>query len=226
MPITIYSQPENQGVHKPKPATFNVGADSPTELKFKWYWNDGDGWRRVGGGTPPPPGTFSGADTESLTVNTGTGIDHGLFKCVLTNEGGDPFVWTQEASLTVSPEEQILVVPQTVTGTYKTGGGTKGSCPGPYSGAVSYTAPGTTKKWFTAPAGTTKITATDKSNFSTTRVEIIELQRMAVSCGLQTATFAKPVAGYQYAFTVYFGTGSGMDGPPDGTQISVVIAWT
>ena len=123
-------------------------------------------------------------------------------------------------------KEKILVAPQTVTGAYKTGGGTRGSCPGPYSGVVSYTAPNTTKKWFTAPPNTTKITATDKSGFYSTRVEIIELQRMAVSCGFQGATFAKPTVGYQYAFNVYFGTGSGVDGPPDGTQISLLIEWT
>ena len=76
MPITIYSEPADQGVNLGETAIFSVGAESNTELKFHWSWNNGDGWQPIDDTHPNP--AFSDFKTESLKVKTGTGFGHAL----------------------------------------------------------------------------------------------------------------------------------------------------
>lgn len=204
-PIEITLQPADQLVEAGDSATFFVEA-RPDALTYQWY--------KVEDGRT---NELKGADREILTTGPIPADEAALYQCKVSNAFGCQ--WTRQASLTVVPKGYRTMSVQAVYGAYRAGAGTKGNCPGNFSGTVTLTAPNGSK-WFTS-TNPGPISARAAYASTPVRVEITELQRMAVSCGLGSAIFSDGKAKYQYAITCYFGSPA----PANGTPILISISW-
>jgi hypothetical protein len=93
--------------------------------------------------------------------------------------------------------------PIIVFGTPLSGGGTKGSCPGPYIGFVAYTKT-LSEGWGWAPiAGATVLTATDGSGRTDTKIQYCGAYGDS-GCAQTTVTIPYPPFSPVYQFGIYF----------------------
>ncbi len=203
--IEITREPADQQVEVGDTATFFVEA-KPDAINYQWY-------KIENGKTNELPN----AVTEIFTTEPIKANEAALYQCRLSNDFGEE--WTRQAALTVVPKGFKTLALQAVYGAYRPGAGTKGNCPGNYLGTVTLTAANGSKWFKSTKVG--PITATATYGATPVRIEITELQRMAVSCGLGSAIFSDGKANNLYQFIAYFGSPA----PPAGASILFKINW-
>jgi hypothetical protein len=93
--------------------------------------------------------------------------------------------------------------PITVFGAPYAGGGSQGSCPGPYAGYVNYTKT-VSQGWGWAPiAGATVLTASDGSGRTDTKIQYVG-NYGDNGCNQTTVTIPYPPMSTKYRFTIFF----------------------
>jgi hypothetical protein len=189
--------------------------------------NNADGYQWLINGVPA-----GGQTNNSLTIaNAGIG-DVGLYSCEVFNGGEmvptrtasvevEAAAGTTTASPTaakattastlatgamtasMSPASMPAGGPIIVLGTPYPGGGSQGSCPGPYTGYVAYTKT-VSKGWGWAPiTGATVLTAADGSGRTDTKIQYCGAYGDA-GCAQTTVTIPYPPYSPVYRFTIYF----------------------
>lgn len=101
----------------------------------------------------------------------------------------------------VAPAGVLGGGPITVFGTPLSGGGKKGSCPGPYTGYINYTKT-VSQGWGWSPSGTVH-TVADGSGRTDTKVEFIGAYGDS-GCNQTTVSIPNPTYSPVYRFTIYF----------------------
>lgn len=98
--VTITSNPGNQSVNSGDPSTFTVGASTnevSSTLTYEWQENDGSGFAALAEGA-----TYTGTNTDTLTITDSTGLDGYLYRCkVSTTSAISPEATSNSATLTV-----------------------------------------------------------------------------------------------------------------------------
>jgi hypothetical protein len=186
-PFIIY-QPDDQFVPFGSNATFSVTAVNA----------DGYQWLRNGNAIA--------SGTNSTLVIQNAGIqDVSYYSCSVFK--GMESIPTRLASLQVYTnwiDPKTGVDPMVVYSFPYPGGGSGGSCPGPYVGFVTYTLP-YTNGWGWAPDtanGNTVFTATD-TNSTSTKIQYFGEYGDA-GCNQTTVTVPSPAFSPVYRFTIYF----------------------
>jgi hypothetical protein len=181
--------------------------------------NNADGYQWLCNGVP-----LDGQTNNALVIQN-TGInDVGLYSCEVFN--GDQSVPTRAASVCVETTASAAKVGTSTAGTMTakattsgalaasmpaggpiivygapyTGGGSKGSCPGPYAGYVVYTKPPSQGWGWTTISGMAH-TATD-TNRTDTKIEYTGYYGDS-GCA-QTGVTINPTYSPAYRFTIYF----------------------
>ena len=184
----IFWQPEDQLAPMRTNATFIVKA------------TNADGYQWLRNGKP-----VTGASNNSLTI-TNTGVnDVGYYSCEVFK--GPEGVPTRAASLMVftsSIDPDTGVDPVTVFGLPLLGGGSQGTCPGPFVGYVNYTKT-LQQGWGWAPDttnGNTVFTAVDTNRMDT---KILYVGAYGDnSCNQTSVTVPYPTYSPLYRFAIYF----------------------
>lgn len=177
--------------------------------------NNANGYQWLRNGVPVDGQTNSILAIQNAGIN-----DVGLYSCEVFN--GDQAVPTRAASVeAVAAGNNVASVnttangnvvmasgvlgggPITVFGTPSSGGGRKGTCPGPYAGVVAYTKT-ISQGWGWAPiVGATILTAADGSGRANTKVEYVGAYGDS-GCAQTTVTIPYPPYSPVYRFTIYF----------------------
>jgi len=176
--------------------------------------NNANGYQWLRNGLP-----VEGQTNSILTIQNAGVSDVGLYSCQVLN--GDQAVPTRAASVeavvggdntaaaSTSGNGNVVIAsgvlgggPITVFGTPILGGGSQGSCPGPYTGVVAYTKT-VSQGWGWAPiSGATVLTATD-TNRTDTKVQYCGAYGDN-GCAQTTVTIPYPPYSPVYRFTIYF----------------------
>ncbi len=181
----IILQPEDQLVPIGSNATFTVKAENADA--YQWLFNGN---------------ALNGATNTSFTIQNAQTTDVGFYSCNIFQ--GAQSVPTRAASLMVyvsSIDPQTGVDPVVVFGLPVVSGGSQGTCPGHYTGYVSYSkqgsgwAPDTTN-------GNTIFTATD-TNRANTKVQYLGLYGDN-GCDQTSVTVPNPPISPVYEFGIYF----------------------
>lgn len=185
--------------------------------------NNADSCQWLRNGVP-----LAGQTNSTLTINNAGVGDVALYSCQVFDGGPNSgnMVPTRAASLQVetagapsmnaaSPDTastsstSVMTAsmpaggPITVSGTPVLGSGSRGTCPGPYTGWVAYTKP-VSQGWGWAPTpGATTLTATDGSGRTDTKVQYVGAYGDN-GCGQTSVTIPYPPFSPVYRFTVYF----------------------
>jgi hypothetical protein len=184
----IILQPEDQMVPFASNATFSVTALNTDA--YQWLRN----------GNP-----LAGQTNTSLTISDCGLSDVGYYSCNLFKD--IEVVPTRSAELTVytnSIDPQTGVDPVVVFGLPVLGGGSQGSCPGPYAGYVNYTKT-IANGWGWAPDtsnSNTVFTASD-TNRTDTKIEYGG-KYGDNNCGQTSVTVPYPAGSPVYRFTIFF----------------------
>lgn len=184
----IIWQPENQLVPMETNATFIVKA------------TNADGYRWLRNGV-----VVDGQTNNSLTITNAGVNDVGYYSCEVFK--GIEGVPTRAASLMVftsSIDPLTGVDPVTVFGIPLPGGGSQGSCPGHYTGYVSYTKT-VQQGWGWAPDttnGNTIFTAVD-TNRTDTKIQYFGAYGDG-GCNQTSVTVPYPAISPVYEFCIYF----------------------
>lgn len=208
---TILQQPLDQCVALGGTATYSVVATNVTS--YQWLFNGV---------------TMDGQTNSSLTVSNVDLTSVGYYSAFVFN-GGDSVptrsaaldVYTTGESTSSTPTSPTKSSSTTATsssispltgnsptlvvyGLPVSGGGSSGSCPGKYSGYVTFVP---TNGWGFAPAtNATTYSATD-TNLTTTKVQYVGAYG-DVGCNQTTVTIPYPTLSPQYRFAIYFPSGS------------------
>src|ERR1035437_4514506 len=178
----ITSQPEDQAVAFGSNVTFTVNADIADS--YQWLHN----------------GVMMDGQTNStLTLGSVRIEDVGYYSCFVTK--GTEAVPTRAAILnvyTLTAGEPIIVY-----GTPFAGGGSQGTCPGPYAGYVSYTKT-VAQGWGWAPSPNTTVhTASDGAGRTDTKVQYGG-RSGDNNCNQTSVTIPDPTTSTKYRFAIYF----------------------
>lgn len=184
----IFDQPDDQSVPFGSNATFSVTALNANG--YQWSFN----------------GNAITNGTNSTLVIQNAGIQNvGYYSCDVFK--GDESVPTRSALLQVYTnwiDPQTGVDPMVVYSFPYPGSGSGGSCPGPYTGYVTFQKP-YTNGWGWAPDttnGNTIFTATD-GNSTNTKVQYMGAYG-DIGCNQTTVTVPNPAFSPVYRFTIYF----------------------
>jgi len=201
---------------QPVDQTVLVGANVVLSVQA----NNADGYQWLYNGVPQ-----DGQTNNTLVIQNAGINDAGLYSCEVSN--GDQAVPTRVASVEVETTANVTAAnaitasahtasattasvsaaslpaggPINVYGTPYLGGGSKGSCPGPYAGYVAYTKT-VSQGWGWSPAGTVH-TAADGSGRTDTKIEYIGAYGDS-GCAQTTVTIPNPTYSPVYRFTIYF----------------------
>lgn len=154
-----------------------------------------DGYQWLRNGVP-----IEGQTDSSLTIaNVGTN-DVGLYSCEVSKDGET--VPTRTATLNVVAAAATSGGPITVFGTPYPGGGSQGSCPGPYAGYVNYIKTAS-QGWGWAPVSGMAHTASDGSGRTDTKIEYGG-RSGDEGCHQTSVSIPNPTFSTKYRFTIYF----------------------
>lgn len=185
----IILQPEDQLIPIGSNATFTVVATNGP-LAYQWLRNG----NAIGGQT-----------NDSLTIGNAQIADVASYSCNVFKDAES--VPTRAASLMVftsSIDPQTGVDPIVVFGTPTLGSGSSGTCPGAYTGFVSYSKT-VQQGWGWAPDtsnGNTTFTATD-TNRTDTKIQYLGAYGDN-GCNQTTVTVPNPPTSPVYRFGIYF----------------------
>jgi len=185
----ILRQPEDQLVPIGSYAVFVVIATNGP-LAYQWFCNGV---------------ALAGQTNETLVITNAQVSDVGFYSCGVIR--GMELVPTRAASLMVftsSIDPQTGVDPIVVFGIPLPGGGSQGTCPGPYTGYVNYTKI-VQQGWGWAPDttnGNTLFTATD-TNRMDTKIQYFGAYGDG-GCNQTSVTVVNPPYSPVYRFTIYF----------------------
>jgi hypothetical protein len=155
-----------------------------------------DGYQWLRNGIP-----MDGQTNSSITIQNAGTNDVGLYSCNVSQSSGGA-VPTRAATLIVMKASNLLGGgPITVFGTPLLGGGSQGSCPGPYAGFVTYTKT-ISQGWGWSPTGTTH-TVADGSGRTDTKIQYLGLYGDN-GCNQTTVTIPNPTYSPVYIFAIYF----------------------
>ena len=179
---TITAQPVDQAVTVGSNAVLSVQAVNADS--YQWLSNGV---------------AIEGQTDSSLTIaNVGTN-DVGLYSCEVSKDGET--VPTRAATLNVVTASLPGGGPITVFGTPYPGGGSQGTCPGPYAGYVNYIKTAS-QGWGWAPSGTVH-TASDGSGRTDTKIEYVG-RSGDEDCDQTSVSIPNPTFSTKYRFTIYF----------------------
>ena len=180
---TITAQPVDQAVTAGSNAVLSVQAVNADS--YQWLSN----------------GVAIEGQTNSTLTLENIGVDNaGLYSCNVSQSGGDA-VPTRAASLNVVTASLPGGGPITVYGAPYFGGGSQGSCPGPYAGYVNYTKT-ISQGWGWAPAGTVH-TAADGGGRTDTKIVYVGISYDS-GCHQTSVTIPHPPISAKYRFSIYF----------------------
>ena len=180
---TITAQPVDQAVTVGSNAVLSVQAVNADN--YQWLSN----------GVAIEGQTNTTLTLENVGVN-----DAGSYSCNVSQSGGDA-VPTRAASLNVVTASLPGGGPITVFGAPYPGGGSQGSCPGPYAGYVNYTKT-VSQGWGWVPTGTVH-TASDGSGRTDTKIVYLG-KRTDNGCDQTSVIIPNPPVSTAYRFTIYF----------------------
>ena len=180
---TITAQPVDQAVTVGSNAVLSVQAVNADN--YQWLSN----------GVAIEGQTNTTLTLENVGVN-----DAGSYSCNVSQSGGDA-VPTRAASLNVVTASLPGGGPITVFGAPYPGGGSQGSCPGPYAGYVNYTKT-VSQGWGWVPTGTVH-TASDGSGRTDTKIEYVG-RTGDEECDQTSVSIPNPTFSTKYRFTIYF----------------------
>jgi len=180
---TITAQPVDQAVTVGSNAVLSVQAVNADN--YQWLSN----------------GVAIEGQTNSSLVIEQVGVeDAGSYSCNVSQSGGDA-VPTRAASLNVVTASLPGGGPITVFGAPYPGGGSQGSCPGPYAGYVNYTRT-VSQGWGWAPTGTIHKASDGSGRTDTT---VVYLGKYGDNdCNQTTVTIPNPAPSPKYRFAIYF----------------------
>ena len=185
----ILFQPEDQLVPIGSSAIFIVVATNGP-LAYQWFRN----------GT-----AISGQTNDTIVIQNAQVSDVGFYSCYIRKSWES--VPTRTASLMVftsSVDPDTGVDPVTVFGLPLLGGGSQGTCPGPFAGYVNYINP-PQQGWGWAPDttnGNTVFTAVD-TNRTNTKIQYVGAYGDA-GCNQTSVTVPSPAISPVYRFAIYF----------------------
>ena len=170
--------------------------------------NNADGYQWLRNGVP-----VDGQTNSDLAIaNAGTN-DVGLYSCEVSKGAGTVPTRAANVSVVMASSSAVMTSssvatasmtgggPITVYGTPLLGGGSKGSCPGPYVGYVNYTKT-ISQGWGWTPTGTVH-TAADGSGRTDTKIEYVGAYGDS-GCNQTIVTIPNPTYSPAYRFTIYF----------------------
>jgi len=183
----ITLQPEDQMVYLGSNATFTVKAVNA----------DGYQWLRNGGSMPDQTNT-------SLIITNAQISDVGYYLCNVYKDSET--VPTRAASLMVytnTVDPQTSIDPITVFGFPLLGGGSQGTCPGPYVGYINFTKT-IAQGWGWKPdTNTTTVFTASDANRTDTKIQYGG-KYGDNACGQTTVTVPNPTISSAYRFAIYF----------------------
>jgi hypothetical protein len=178
----VTAQPVDQAVP--------IGSDAVLSVQAV----NADGFQWLRNGAPVDGETNSSLVIQDVVIN-----DAGLYSCEVSKANGE-VVPTRTATLNVTaclPGGGPIIV----FGTPYLGGGSQGTCPGPFAGYVNYIKP-SSQGWGWAPIAGTAHTATDL-NRNDTKVEYVGRYGDS-GCDETTVSIPDPTISPKYRFTIYF----------------------
>ncbi len=250
--VVLALDPQDQMIEAGRSASFSVIVDDPSsdlanDYDYQWMKN---GKKLIDGIIPNL--RIGGIKSPTLTISAVVDGDVGWYACQVTgknNSGKDRnAVISDSAGLYIVKPDQTLLgsAPHITSTTVPVSGplnpvsGTAGTCPGAYTGKVTYLT-STGSQWFTPPsASTTNLTVTVPYSGTFSRnykvaVEIVQSTTLKRSCGSEPST---PNADFIYKFTtgnpfdvtkrycitVYIVGGTTL--PSSGTPIPATLTWS
>jgi hypothetical protein len=196
---------------QPLDQTVPVGANVVLSVQA----NNADGYQWLCNGVPQDGQTNSALVIQNAGIN-----DVGLYSCQVSKDAetvptraANVSVFTTSSSVAAASSSAVMTSssvatasmtgggPITVYGTPLLGGGSKGSCPGPYVGYVNYTKT-ISQGWGWTPTGTVH-KAADGSGRTDTKIEYVGAYGDS-GCNQTIVTIPNPTYSPAYRFTIYF----------------------
>lgn len=141
---------------------------------------------------------ISGQTNSTLTIENAQTSDAGYYSCNVANGSNvTPTVSASMQVFTMNENFDVVVYGQPIYS-----GGSSGSCPGKYTGYVTYTKTVAQGWGWTPASGTTTFTATDTTQ-TNTKVEYVG-DYGDEGCAQTTVTIPYPTFSPAYRFSIYF----------------------